>query len=235
MSKERIDEFLTWRGQLEGPDGIPGQGLDDREAAWERVMDRLREDPRRRRLTGYRIAAACLLLALIPAARLFQDRHPDVAAIHKTQPQRIPPPAQRLTAPPEPKRPVARTPAGTEPTLARTPAGRESLKTASPARMRRPEASLLAVLPAPPDTITAAFIDPVAPKIGLKPLKNKELRVIHLNEIEGAGTPAPAVTATRPGRRINILFQPSLHEIALPPPPSSENPALLKVKLSSSN
>jgi hypothetical protein len=75
MSNERKDEFLSWRGLLDSPEGVPGQGLDDREQTWERLMDRFREKPRRR-LPVYGIVAACLLLAVIPASRLFQGRHP---------------------------------------------------------------------------------------------------------------------------------------------------------------
>src|ERR1700753_2028024 len=75
MSNERIDEFLSWRGRLDGPEAIPGVGLDDREATWERLMDRIAEKPRRRRIFWYRLAAACVLLALIPTIRFFHERH----------------------------------------------------------------------------------------------------------------------------------------------------------------
>ncbi|HEV9035990.1 MAG TPA: hypothetical protein VGQ51_05200 [Puia sp.] len=75
MSSERKDEFLSWRGRLDSPEGVPGQGLDDHEQTWERLSDRLREKPRRR-LSVYGIVAACLLLAVIPASRFFQDRKP---------------------------------------------------------------------------------------------------------------------------------------------------------------
>lgn len=49
MSNERADEFPSWRGRLEDPDGVPGHGLDDREAAWGRLMERFRSASRRRR------------------------------------------------------------------------------------------------------------------------------------------------------------------------------------------
>lgn len=74
MSNERKDEFLSWRGRLDSPDGVPGQGLDDREHTWQRLTNRLSRKPRRR-LSVYGIVAACLLLAVIPASRLFHDRH----------------------------------------------------------------------------------------------------------------------------------------------------------------
>ncbi|HVS96938.1 MAG TPA: hypothetical protein VHE54_10640 [Puia sp.] len=73
MPNERKDEFLSWRSRLDPMEGIPGQGLDDRELTWARLMDRLRGKPRRR-LPVYAIVAACLLLLTIPAARFFHGR-----------------------------------------------------------------------------------------------------------------------------------------------------------------
>jgi hypothetical protein len=78
MSNERTDEFLSWRGRLDQPDALPEQGLENHEASWQRLAERLREKPRRR-LTGYWVAAACLLLALIPAVRFLHPRSPAIA------------------------------------------------------------------------------------------------------------------------------------------------------------
>src|ERR1700754_4104146 len=89
MSNERPDDFFSWRSRLGAPDALPEQGLDDRELAWEKLAERLREKPRRR-MTGYWIAAACLLLVLIPAARLFQLRQKPVANLPPV-PQQVQP------------------------------------------------------------------------------------------------------------------------------------------------
>jgi hypothetical protein len=91
MSNERTDEFLKWRGLLDQPDAEPGQVLDDREATWQKLADRLGER-RRNRLSGYRIAAACLLFSLIvPAAHLLRDHHSDAGILPPRQPVRQPP------------------------------------------------------------------------------------------------------------------------------------------------
>ena len=94
MSNERPDEFLSWRGRLGQPGALPEQGLDNPEATWERLNARLggirpeesarsvgivpdrkaTAGKRRRRSYRYGIAAAFLLLALIPAARLYRGR-----------------------------------------------------------------------------------------------------------------------------------------------------------------
>jgi hypothetical protein len=89
MSNERIDDFLYWRGRMEDPAGIPGQGLDDREACWERLMERIAEKPRRRRFLWYRVAAACVLLALVPAMRFFQERHVRVVAVRPVELKKV--------------------------------------------------------------------------------------------------------------------------------------------------
>lgn len=217
MSNERIDEFLSWRGRLDDPRGIPGQELDDREATWERLMDKIRETPRRRRFFGYRLAAACLLLALIPAARLFQGRHVRIA----------------ITRPVELRRVVAPTPLPARPLVPAKQAA--ALHMHRPGRIAAPTAPMkLATLTTPATVSAAAPPDSAAdPKIARKQLKNNQLRVVHINELPGGGNPEPAITATDANRHFEIYLMPSKTHMALPPP--AADPVLLKVKLSSSN
>ena len=94
MSNERTDEFLAWRGRLDQPDALPQQGLDNHEASWQRLAERLGEKPRRR-MTGYWVAAACLLLALIPAIRFLHPRSPVTA--HRAVPVARPASARQQT------------------------------------------------------------------------------------------------------------------------------------------
>jgi len=91
MSRETPDEPAgaeqhwrrLWQKILREPDALPGQGLADKDAAWEKLSGRLNAKPRwRLRITGWfgdpfsglRIAAACILVVLIPVSRLFHDR-----------------------------------------------------------------------------------------------------------------------------------------------------------------
>jgi|GEM_PF-1145894 len=76
MSNERRDEFAGWAGRLEEPGALTGQGLTDKEAAWDKLHSRLGNPPRKKRIAWYWLAAACLPLILIPAALLFRDRSP---------------------------------------------------------------------------------------------------------------------------------------------------------------
>ena len=76
MSRETPDEPAgsgqRWRRLLREPDALPGLGLADKDAAWDKLFERLNTKPRRR-FFGYRVVAACILVSLIPAMRLFHD------------------------------------------------------------------------------------------------------------------------------------------------------------------
>lgn len=236
MSNERTDEFLRWRGLLDQPDARPDQVLDDREATWQKLADRLGEH-RRNRLYGYRIAAACLLFALIiPAVRLFQDRHSVTVTLRPIQAAR----------------PVAtaavrqqHTPAGTvttmthplPSTLTRPREGGHTARTAK-APVRKTTGNrlpLLANIPSYPSPIIAAPLDPAGPGPRSQPSRTKELRVVHQNEIRGGNTSSPAVSAANGDRLINFFFPPSRQQPSVVPPASTDDPAVLKIKLSPSN
>ena len=253
MSKERTDEFLQWRGLVDQPDDRPDQVLDDKEATWQKLAERLGER-RRNRLSGYRIAAACLLFALIiPAARLFQDRH-GVAGVpgrHRPE-QQLPPVATSAV-----RRPHAAPAAtakdgggrasvpggGATPAVATTSNGRTGSVPAR--RTNRNRLPLLAAIPVSPAIIVAAPLDSASqahlsrpsrgplPDVRLPP-RTKELKVVHQNEIRGGNTPSPSVGTTSGSPFIDILLHPSRQQPASAAPPT-EDPALLKIKLSPSN
>lgn len=210
MSNERIDEFLSWRGRLDGPEGVPGQGLDDREASWERLMDRFKEPPRRKRFWGYGIAAACLLLALIPAARLFQDRHGPAS---RPSPQAVPAAEAHTTAP------VVTVPlVHAEPVLSASPE-EVTRRIGKKAAVGHRETGIKVAALAESPVVVATSPDSVVANIIAKPMKNKELRIIHINEVSGSAAPSPSVTAAEDYKRFDFSLQPTA----------------LKVKLSSSN
>ncbi|HVU55119.1 MAG TPA: hypothetical protein VHD83_08680 [Puia sp.] len=77
MDNERPNEHTMWSSRLEEPGALPGTGLTDKEAAWDKLYDRLREQesPRRRRIIWLWAAAACFLLIIIPAALLLKGGH----------------------------------------------------------------------------------------------------------------------------------------------------------------
>jgi hypothetical protein len=235
MSNEKIDDFLSWRGRLDDPHGVPGQGLDDHEATWERLLDKIRETPRRRLFFGYRLVAACLLLALIPATWLFQGHRRHIISMRPAVLKRVvspipaPPPVAATQAPP-----VAATHRSRTTAVPRIAATRRE-KPSKVLPQEQHEQSQLATLPTSPATVTAAFPDTGVAQLTIKPLKTKALRVVNINELSGRNAPEPAVTASDIQRHFEIFLSPSQNRLALPPPPPAADPVLLKVKLSSQN
>jgi len=75
MDNERPNERTLWSRRLEQPGALPRTGLTDKEAAWDKLYDRLKESdpPRRKRMIWLWAAAACLLLMVVPAALLLKD------------------------------------------------------------------------------------------------------------------------------------------------------------------
>jgi hypothetical protein len=254
MSRERTDEFLKWRGLIDQPDARPDRVLDDKESTWQKLAERLGER-RRNRLSGYRIAVACLLFALliIPAARLFQDRH-GVAGVPSRRPpgQQLPRIATSVVRRPHAVTVTAsrdadggsRAADGVVKTSAATTFGGKAVS--APAwRTNRNRLPLLAAIRVSPALIVAAPLDSAGQSLfsrpsqlslqGVRPAPGtKELKVVHQNEIRGGGSPSPSVGATGSDRLINILLRTSGQQPA-PAPPQTEDPALLKIKLSPSN
>ena len=243
MSKERTDEFLKWRGLVDQPDDRPDQVLDDKEATWQKLAERLGER-RRNRLSGYRIAAACLLFALIiPAARLFQDRHGVASVPGRHRPkQQFPTVATSAVRLPHAATAATTTDAGggagpagggATTAVASTSSGRAA--SAPARRTNRNHLPFLAAVRVSPALIVAAPPGSAGPlpDVRLSP-RTKELKVVHQNEIRGGGMASPSVGARSGDPLINILLHPSRQEPASASPPT-EDPALLKIKLSPSN
>ena len=232
MSNERTDEFLKWRGLLDQPDAQPDQVLDDREATWQKLADRLGER-RRRRLSGYRIAAACLLFALIiPATHLLRDHHSDAGILPPRQPVRqLPPVSASVVRQSHTPVAAAATTAQSAPPI---PRARSLRRLPLLAKIRLSPAPIMAPLPdsASQSPFPRSSLGPLS---GMTPaLRTKVLKVVHQNEIRGGNMPSPSVGTTSGGPFINILLHPSWQQSVSAPPPT-EDPALLKIKLSPSN
>jgi len=254
MSDERPDEFFSWRSRLGPPDALPEQGLDNRDLTWEKLTRRLgktpgrdsasppgnhastrssfaRLQPGRRRLPAYRIAAACLLLLLIPAARLFHN--------HQTQTPHQP--GAVASRPPDAGPSTALTPPPTEITpflqsgptpkeLARlksinnktrsTKAAADNLsqqnQSAKPGQPAKPMDLLSSpanttVIPDSPVLISGLpRSTETSPTPLQNTLKNKQLRIVHVNELDNSPNPAPAMTSIPsrgPDIRVLILLK----------------------------
>jgi hypothetical protein len=201
MSNERTDEFLSWRGRLDQPDALPEQGLDNHEASWQRLAERLREKPRRR-MTGYWAAAACLLLALIPTIRFLHPRSPATAL-------RPPAPVTRHTSirrqalvEKVAAKPLPMAYAVTPPSVVnhpRSPAARPTPRPAGTPASSRTELPLLssAVSTASPSNVLSTAVPTAAPSRVLSP--QKQLKVVYYNELSNPSGPSPSMAARTPG------------------------------------
>ncbi|MBN9385720.1 MAG: hypothetical protein J0H74_33505 [Chitinophagaceae bacterium] len=229
MDNERPSEYRSWRHRLEEPGALPGAGLTDKEAAWDKLYQRLGETPRRRPLPWLWAAAACLLLALIPTALLFREKKdtppagtPKMAVHPKTNPARTnqhpTDQTQPRTSIPEPSLVIQNTPSP-RPVALPHPIRRErpaSAKTAdralAPIALQSSAPDPVAVEPSVhpplPNLLMAPRSDLSRPIIAAQTTPKKELRVVHINELEPPQTaPSTAGPRLKPGR-LYIGFSP---------------------------
>lgn len=246
MSSEREDEFLSWRGRLDSPEGIPGQGLDHREQTWERLKGRLggttgqrftggfREPGLRRltdgffgrrlsmvdrfrggnkrRLLAYGIAAACLVLLLVPASRLFQHRattagrgsvrQPALSGAHPVEGEEVirsVGPTVPMASPTTPPGAAARVD---------DPAGGRSQK-AGGRRSRVIEPMQLKTVAVTDDTIhmleapAAPLVSRVAPAM---PPPQRKWKVVDLSDLQGSLQTPHGMATNRPFLPLRISF-----------------------------
>ena len=238
MSNERKDEFLSWRGRLDPMEGVPGQGLDDREQTWDRLAKRLRGKPRRR-LPLYGIAAACLLLVTIPAARFFHGRSSRQTAspvVQTVTPARqadgqrefVSTPAKTQPLTPQPQLPAA----GSD----RNKDGLAAIGNGSGRQRTRPETRT------PPAQIgTVAVTDehiqtpsaPPAPLVSQLPTARaaaqKKWKVVDLNELGSGWEPPHGMASNFPPS--SLRFGPGKAE-PVPPGGQAAPPPTLRIRLS---
>lgn len=217
MDNERPSEFRSWRHRLEEPGALPGAGLTDKEAAWDKLYERLGETPRRKALPWLWAAAACLLLALVPAAFFLREKkvipHPNTPEM-AVQPRTH---GTRTQSADEPQPPTPDADPG--PSITTQNISQTQLTTSlHPARRERPGhtaknttrpvaatgLSLAATVrrsPARTNFLPGPHPDLSKPLIVAQTPPKKEYRVIHINELEPP-QPAPSTAGPRlkPGR-----------------------------------
>lgn len=230
MSNEKRDEFLSWRARLGQTEGVAGQGLEDREAAWDRLMERFREKPRRR-LPVYAIVAACLLLALVPAVRMFQERSSHGTEVrHAHSPQAMPlafRPETRHTLHSSPVSGIA--PSAGKPDIRRTGRHTGSL----PAREPLPSVAVVTDssihMPGAP---TASL--PAAPPLAQQvPVVRKKWKVVDLNELNSGWQLPHGMAANRLAGSI-FIGVPGEAPVTENGPSPAREPGI-KIKLPASN
>jgi hypothetical protein len=242
MSKEIPDELAGWRRLLREPDALPGQSLADKDAAWDKLFERLNAKPRRR-LSGYRIVAACILVLLIPATRLLRDR---------PAPQKGMPVAERVR-PVAPSRAPVVTPgvcrSGLVP-VSRTSVAAEQTRKVSPVRDR---VAALAE-PAPPPARQPVTSDSVSQKAGpiestppvirveseapARPSKaapKKQWKVVDINELETGHDRPRSMVADRQIRPLRLGLGIGNAGAMENPPAARGDDSRLKINLTTQN
>jgi len=219
MDNERPGERTLWSSRLEEPGALPGVGLTDKEATWDKLYDRLRETPRRRALPWLWTAAACLLLALIPAAFLLREKK---VIPRSSTPRLVVQPKMRSSRTDQPPTSASdlvpsvvirnTPPIPVPPTASATPL--------HPARRGRPAhtiknpvpslAPLVSKAPAQPGQLLPSVPDQPQPvTVSALATPKKELRVVHINELEPQRPEPGMVTGPRQKpRRLQIRFNP---------------------------
>ena len=77
MLHEKPNESFHWKNKLDELDHLPGESHPDKSASWQKLHDRLRPKPAKKRTVWYWIAAAVLLaVVLIPVIMLKQTNQP---------------------------------------------------------------------------------------------------------------------------------------------------------------
>jgi len=265
MSRETPDEPLGaaeqhwrkhWQKTLREPDALPGQGLADKDAAWDKLFARLNARSRRSlrlpgglvsgfRITGgglgpfsaYRIAVACILVTLIPVSRLFHDRpgavRPAAATEFRVTPPLRSPATLTVTTSVAPATAASGGPKGRKRNPVTDRAGSIGVKAFPTAPVAAPPAPIAppAAIPAPPANILAESMPP-APVAPPKPAAKKQWKVVDINELEPRYTRPPMVADRRPGLlRLGI----GLGDPGFPESSQAREDRRLKIDLSTQN
>jgi hypothetical protein len=85
MSQEKPNESLHWKNTLDDLDHLPGEQIQDKNASWRKLHDRLREKPHHKKTIWYWTAAASVLL--VAGLQWINMHQKDVRIVNdKTQP-----------------------------------------------------------------------------------------------------------------------------------------------------
>ncbi len=83
MSNENLNDY--WKNKLEDEGSLSAETFTDKNAAWEKLHNRLHQMPQRTKALGYWAAAACLLLAIMIPAMMFNKKQDGFLKTNPTQ------------------------------------------------------------------------------------------------------------------------------------------------------
>jgi hypothetical protein len=169
----------SWKDRLDQLDQLPGATL-AKDAAWDKLYDRLQEKPRRKKMAWYIPAAACLLLVCFVAWMItnktkqqdgvaaqppVQKKHSVAEQLQQTAAANVP---ERIVVVPQSSKPKV----GRENKSIIPSAG--ALMYSVPVHNEPKEEIVMILQPVANDTV-AAIITAAAPR--------KKLKIVHLNEM----------------------------------------------------
>jgi len=185
MTNEKQTDSFHWKNKLEALDSLPGESITNKNAAWEKLSVRLHERPGRNKTIWYWAAAGLLVAILVPWV-IANKKENNLAATGPLQKQN-----KTISVPALQKLPVivavSASPGKKQlvKSIHTTAAGRSANKNTLPVT-----GSLLAANAGTAiETAPAAIINVVPPSASAPTLTTiavvkKQLRVVHINEIE---------------------------------------------------
>lgn len=225
MSQEKLNN-KSLRSKFEDLDCLPGEGLQNKNVAWNTLHDRLREKPQRIKPLWYWAAAAFIIACLLPF--IITNKNPEgiakESAGEKTQPQQI----KTDTDKPAEMPILIAAPAATEEkktiiVKANNGTGIKDFgKDDKAVTIIIPEQTI----PQQPEAIQSVIVENPPPVIAAASAK-KKLRVVSINELDApqqesvTASSLPSATATK-----------KFYNISTATAPVQEYAGVLKIKIS---
>ena len=238
LDEKPINDF-HWKNKLEDVEALPGETF-NKEAAWEKLHNRLQKKPGNKKVLWYWAAAACLLLALIiPWIFLAGKKESLVEKDNLVQKQIHPPSSQFLTEDNKNASPVISTQT-TEKKLAALSV-EKSIKINSPLNynkkiqfeITRDKKEMEESIAQKITNNARVQVDTAISIVAILPEK-KKLKVVHINELGDPIMETPNITKSYEHRSFQVKL---INQEVYTNPPSSGNTGfnIFKTKPTPSN
>jgi len=207
MADKKQNDIDNWKGMLDSPESLPGEGMSDKNAAWEKLYGRLHASPAPR-TAWYWIAAAVLIMITVSWLITGREKNhitkaalpviKDTKSIQTLQPANL----GKQTV-------VAAMALTKQPTARAIDAAHKKLSYGNAGSFYTSQviaASISTVENKPAATIAVPLTDDSA-KVVLISATKKKLRVLHVNELETITPSASEQLALAAQEKSNTKFR----------------------------